>query len=83
MLNSDYSSPSLLSTVPVAADLLPDSVSECLPVIRVRPGSRLLDEGQQCRICLQDFSLGQRVRTLPCQHKVKVFTACCIIVYEV
>ncbi|TMS11653.1 E3 ubiquitin-protein ligase Zswim2 [Larimichthys crocea] len=63
------------STVPVAADLLPDSVSECLPVIRVRPGSRLLDEGQQCRICLQDFSLGQRVRTLPCQHK---FHADCV-----
>nr|XP_046237879.1 E3 ubiquitin-protein ligase ZSWIM2 [Scatophagus argus] len=57
------------STVPVAADPLPETVLGRLPAVRVRPGSRLLDEGQQCRICLQDFSLGQRVRTLPCHHK--------------
>ncbi|KAG8004464.1 E3 ubiquitin-protein ligase Zswim2, partial [Nibea albiflora] len=58
-----------------AADTPSHRALEGLPAIRVRPGSRLLDEGQQCRICLQDFSLGQRVRTLPCQHQ---FHADCV-----
>ncbi|KAA8579461.1 hypothetical protein FQN60_006554, partial [Etheostoma spectabile] len=57
------------SIIPLAADPLPENVWGCLPVVRVRSGSRLLDVGQQCRICLLDFSLGQRVRTLPCHHK--------------
>ncbi|XP_050921969.1 E3 ubiquitin-protein ligase ZSWIM2 isoform X2 [Lates calcarifer] len=57
------------SIIPVAADPLPENVLVCLPAVRVRSGSRLLDEGQQCRICLQNFNPGQRVRTLPCHHK--------------
>ncbi|XP_022615410.1 E3 ubiquitin-protein ligase ZSWIM2 [Seriola dumerili] len=57
------------SIIPVAADLLPENVLGCLPTVRVRSGSMLLDEGQQCRICLQNFTLGHRVRTLPCNHK--------------
>lgn len=61
----------LLSLVPAAADPLPRSVLHGLYTVRVRPGSRLLDVGQQCRLCLLDFVLGQRVRTLPCRHKVK------------
>ncbi|KAI3366081.1 hypothetical protein L3Q82_009910, partial [Scortum barcoo] len=59
------------SIIPAAADPLPEHLLETLPVIKVRSGSRLLDQGQQCRICLQDFSLGQRVRTLPCHHKIQ------------
>uniref|UniRef100_A0A3B4UBF5 Zinc finger, SWIM-type containing 2 n=1 Tax=Seriola dumerili TaxID=41447 RepID=A0A3B4UBF5_SERDU len=59
------------SIIPVAADLLPENVLGCLPTVRVRSGSMLLDEGQQCRICLQNFTLGHRVRTLPCNHKVE------------
>ncbi|XP_039998399.1 E3 ubiquitin-protein ligase ZSWIM2 isoform X2 [Xiphias gladius] len=57
------------SIMTVAADPLPENVLGCLPTVRVRSGSRLLDEGQQCRICLQNFTLGQRVRILPCHHK--------------
>ncbi|XP_037617635.1 E3 ubiquitin-protein ligase ZSWIM2 [Sebastes umbrosus] len=57
------------SIIRVAADPLPENVLGCLPTVKVRLGSRLLDVGQQCRICLLDFSLGQRVRTLPCHHK--------------
>ncbi|XP_074520915.1 E3 ubiquitin-protein ligase ZSWIM2 isoform X2 [Halichoeres trimaculatus] len=53
----------------VADDPLPENVLASLPSVRVRPGSQLLDVGLQCRICLQDFSLGQCVRTLPCHHK--------------
>ncbi|CAJ1087770.1 E3 ubiquitin-protein ligase ZSWIM2 isoform X1 [Xyrichtys novacula] len=65
---SDGNSPAdLLNSV--AADPLPERVLVCLPSVRVRPWSRLLDVGLQCRICLQDFNLGQHVRTLPCQHK--------------
>ncbi|XP_053170236.1 E3 ubiquitin-protein ligase ZSWIM2 [Scomber japonicus] len=60
------------SITPVAADPLPENVLGCLPAIRVRSGSRLLDEGQQCRVCLQCFALGQQVRTLPCHHKFHV-----------
>ncbi|XP_062236999.1 E3 ubiquitin-protein ligase ZSWIM2 [Platichthys flesus] len=63
------------SFLPVASDRLPENVLGSLPTVQVRSGSRLLDEGQQCRICLQSFTLGQRVRTLPCQHK---FHADCV-----
>ncbi|XP_072235852.1 E3 ubiquitin-protein ligase ZSWIM2 [Leuresthes tenuis] len=55
--------------VAVAADTLSDSMLKQLPAVRVRSGSRLLDEGLQCRICLQSFSLGEFVRALPCHHK--------------
>ncbi|KAF0045760.1 hypothetical protein F2P81_002289 [Scophthalmus maximus] len=58
---------SILSIIP--ADHLSENVLGCLATVRVRSGSRLLDEGQQCRICLLNFTLGQCVRTLPCQHK--------------
>ncbi|XP_029928520.1 E3 ubiquitin-protein ligase ZSWIM2 [Myripristis murdjan] len=57
------------SLFPAGRDPLPQHVLGCLPVVRVRPGSRLLDPGLQCRICLQSFVLGQSVRTLPCLHK--------------
>ncbi|TNN49329.1 E3 ubiquitin-protein ligase Zswim2 [Liparis tanakae] len=63
------------SLVPAAADPLPRSVLHGLYTVRVRPGSPLLDAGQQCRLCLLDFELGQRVRTLPCRHK---FHADCV-----
>ncbi|XP_035488880.2 E3 ubiquitin-protein ligase ZSWIM2 isoform X2 [Scophthalmus maximus] len=53
----------------IPADHLSENVLGCLATVRVRSGSRLLDEGQQCRICLLNFTLGQCVRTLPCQHK--------------
>ncbi|KAF3688421.1 E3 ubiquitin-protein ligase ZSWIM2 [Channa argus] len=54
---------------PVAEDPLPENVLRCLPTVRVRSGSQLLDDGQQCRICLQNFCLGQQIRILPCHHK--------------
>nr|XP_020489838.1 E3 ubiquitin-protein ligase ZSWIM2 [Labrus bergylta] len=60
------------SVIPVAADLLPENILACLPTVKVRPRSRLLDVGLQCRICLQDFNLGQHVRTLPCHHKFHI-----------
>ncbi|XP_054915201.1 E3 ubiquitin-protein ligase ZSWIM2 isoform X2 [Poeciliopsis prolifica] len=46
-----------------------DVVLERVPATVVRRGSRLLDEGMQCRICLRAFREGQRLRTLPCRHE--------------
>ncbi|XP_029307038.1 LOW QUALITY PROTEIN: E3 ubiquitin-protein ligase ZSWIM2 [Cottoperca gobio] len=63
------------SIIPEAADPVPEHVLRGLPTVRVKSGARLLDVGQQCRICLLDFILGQHVRTLPCQHK---FHADCV-----
>ncbi|KAM3857096.1 E3 ubiquitin-protein ligase ZSWIM2 [Diretmus argenteus] len=57
------------SIVPDAEDPLPEHVLRCLPAFRVRVWSELLDPGQQCRLCLHSFALGQSVRTLPCRHK--------------
>ncbi|XP_047211519.1 E3 ubiquitin-protein ligase ZSWIM2 isoform X3 [Girardinichthys multiradiatus] len=51
------------------AEFFADSVLEGLPAVKVRSGSLLLNEGMQCRICLESFRLGQQVRTLPCHHK--------------
>ncbi|KAJ0009396.1 hypothetical protein NQD34_001098 [Periophthalmus magnuspinnatus] len=48
---------------------LPDSVLARLPVVQVRAGSFLLQEGLQCRLCLQSFNRGQRLSMLPCHHK--------------
>ncbi|XP_037332437.2 E3 ubiquitin-protein ligase ZSWIM2 [Pungitius pungitius] len=63
------------SIIPAAADRLPQRVLDRLPTVRVRLGSPLSDVGQQCRVCLQEFGLGQRVRILPCHHK---FHADCV-----
>ncbi|MED6232501.1 hypothetical protein ATANTOWER_031345 [Ataeniobius toweri] len=54
------------------AEFFADSVLEGLPAVKVRSGSLLLNEGMQCRICLESFRLGQQVRTLPCHHKDQV-----------
>uniref|UniRef100_A0A3Q2CLU6 Zinc finger, SWIM-type containing 2 n=1 Tax=Cyprinodon variegatus TaxID=28743 RepID=A0A3Q2CLU6_CYPVA len=59
----------LLSTV---AEAFSAEMLKRLPVVKVRSGSQLLNEGLQCRICLQGFLQGQKVRTLPCQHKFHV-----------
>uniref|UniRef100_A0A6Q2Y748 Zinc finger, SWIM-type containing 2 n=1 Tax=Esox lucius TaxID=8010 RepID=A0A6Q2Y748_ESOLU len=55
--------------VRVESDPLPDHVFRSLPAVRVRSGCRLLDPGQQCRICLKSFQQGQRARHLPCHHR--------------
>nr|XP_014351842.1 PREDICTED: E3 ubiquitin-protein ligase ZSWIM2 isoform X2 [Latimeria chalumnae] len=48
---------------------LSEHVFKTLSSTMVRQGSKLLAPGQQCRICLKAFSLGQFVRQLPCRHK--------------
>ncbi|XP_017577714.1 E3 ubiquitin-protein ligase ZSWIM2 isoform X1 [Pygocentrus nattereri] len=51
------------------SDVVPEHVLKSLPVLRIRPSSKLLEKGMQCRLCLQSFHLGQHVKTLPCRHK--------------
>lgn len=48
---------------------LPHLVLMQNPGVQVRVGSQLLLDGMQCRLCLQSFTGGQRVRALPCNHK--------------
>ncbi|XP_030065510.1 E3 ubiquitin-protein ligase ZSWIM2 [Microcaecilia unicolor] len=48
---------------------LPKHILKSFPVIMVRRRSALLNPGQQCRICLKAFSLGQHARHLSCNHK--------------
>eukprot|EP00058_Branchiostoma_floridae_P001819 XP_002587307.1 hypothetical protein BRAFLDRAFT_129526 [Branchiostoma floridae] len=48
---------------------VPEPVVNSLPVEIVRQKSPLLAPGQQCRVCLRGFSVGQHLRRLPCKHK--------------
>ncbi|XP_030637679.1 E3 ubiquitin-protein ligase ZSWIM2 [Chanos chanos] len=50
-------------------DTVPRHVLESLPTVKVRQGSKHLEPGQQCRMCLKCFSVGQYIRHLPCHHK--------------
>uniref|UniRef100_A0AAV2L5R6 Uncharacterized protein n=1 Tax=Knipowitschia caucasica TaxID=637954 RepID=A0AAV2L5R6_KNICA len=62
-------------SLPVVSAPLPDRVLAQVPTVQVRAGSQLLQDGMQCRLCLHGFSLGQRLRALPCRHK---FHARCV-----
>lgn len=42
------------------------------PTERIRNSSTLLAPGQQCRICLRAYEIGQQIRRLPCRHKFHV-----------
>ncbi|RVE75059.1 hypothetical protein OJAV_G00013100 [Oryzias javanicus] len=52
----------------VPPDPLPDHELDGLPAERVGSWSYLLTEGVQCRLCLESFRRGQRIRNLPCSH---------------
>nr|CAB3268066.1 E3 ubiquitin-protein ligase Zswim2 [Phallusia mammillata] len=55
--------------IPVDLAGLPDHVISRLPLIKVRPGGRLLAPGRQCRLCLRAYAVSQLVRRLPeCGH---------------
>ncbi|XP_069052691.1 E3 ubiquitin-protein ligase ZSWIM2 isoform X2 [Lepisosteus oculatus] len=53
----------------VQNEVIPEHIVKMLPSVKVRQSSTLLEPGQQCRLCLKSFSLGQLVRQLPCNHK--------------
>uniref|UniRef100_A0A4X2LP54 Zinc finger SWIM-type containing 2 n=1 Tax=Vombatus ursinus TaxID=29139 RepID=A0A4X2LP54_VOMUR len=47
----------------------PKHVVTSLPLILITKNSKLLAPGNQCRLCLKAFCLGQHTRLLPCNHK--------------
>ncbi|XP_077966256.1 E3 ubiquitin-protein ligase Zswim2-like isoform X1 [Styela clava] len=56
-------------TAPVDLCGLPEHVINTLPMMKVRPGAKLLVPGKQCRICLRSYEVGEYVRKLPeCKH---------------
>jgi E3 ubiquitin-protein ligase ZSWIM2 len=51
---------------------IPENVVKSMPTERVHERSRLLQHGEQCRLCLRSYQLGERVRRLPCRHKFHI-----------
>ncbi|XP_074159011.1 E3 ubiquitin-protein ligase ZSWIM2 isoform X1 [Sminthopsis crassicaudata] len=47
----------------------PKHVVTSLPLILITKYSKLLAPGNQCRLCLKPFCLGQHTRLLSCKHK--------------
>jgi E3 ubiquitin-protein ligase ZSWIM2 len=43
-----------------------------MPSGRVHERSHLLQHGEQCRLCLRSYQIGERVRRLPCRHKFHI-----------
>ncbi|KAJ8403421.1 hypothetical protein AAFF_G00351930 [Aldrovandia affinis] len=53
----------------VRSDTVPEHIVRGLLPVEVAQGSKLLKPGQQCRLCLKSFNLGQGVKVLICHHK--------------
>ncbi|CAF0729721.1 unnamed protein product [Didymodactylos carnosus] len=52
---------------------IPERVVKSFPYERVHDTSRLLQRGEQCRLCLRSYRVGERVRRLPsCRHKFHI-----------
>ena len=51
---------------------IPENVVKSLPTERIHERSRLLQHGEQCRLCLRSYQIGERVRRLPCRHKFHI-----------
>ena len=51
---------------------IPEHIVKSLPTERVHERSRLLQHGEQCRLCLRSYQIGERVRRLPCRNKFHI-----------
>ncbi|CAF4578886.1 unnamed protein product [Rotaria sp. Silwood2] len=51
---------------------IPENIVKSMPTERVHERSRLLQHGEQCRLCLRSYQIGERVRRLPCRHKFHI-----------
>jgi E3 ubiquitin-protein ligase ZSWIM2 len=51
---------------------IPENVVKAMPTERVHERSHLLQHGEQCRLCLRTYQIGERVRRLPCRHKFHI-----------
>ncbi len=61
-----------LSAQNAAVSGIPENVVKSMPTERVHERSRLLQHGEQCRLCLRSYQIGERVRRLPCRHKFHI-----------
>lgn len=48
---------------------LPENIVKGLPRECVDEQSQLLQNSEQCRLCLRGYQIGQHVRRLPCRHQ--------------
>lgn len=51
---------------------IPENIVKAMPTERIHERSRLLQPGEQCRICLRSYQIGERVRRLACRHKFHI-----------
>jgi len=51
---------------------IPENIVKSMPSERVHERSQLLQHGEQCRLCLRFYQIGERVRRLPCRHKFHI-----------
>ena len=51
---------------------VPEHVVKSMPTERIHERSRLLQHGEQCRLCLRSYQIGERVRRLSCRHKFHI-----------
>ncbi|CAF3887420.1 unnamed protein product [Adineta steineri] len=51
---------------------IPENIVKLMPTELVHEHSRLLEHGEQCRICLRSYQIGDRLRRLPCRHKFHI-----------
>ncbi|CAF3572241.1 unnamed protein product [Rotaria sordida] len=51
---------------------IPENIVKSMPTERINERSHLLQYGEQCRLCLRFYQIGERVRRLPCRHKFHI-----------
>ena len=73
MIDFHYRSMVFLSSAQNAAiRSLPENVVKGLPSERLDEDNPLVQSGEQCRLCLRVFQIGQHVRRLPCRHQFHI-----------
>jgi hypothetical protein len=64
--DEDYDALLALDSGNRARAVAPRSTIDALP--RSRVPAAMVSAGERCTICLQDYELGESVKTLPCSH---------------